>query len=130
MPVPTLDQVQKKEASIKTKIADSGESLEKAARRTLGKQLRRVQRKRRHMVAEAKRRAPKPKEKAEESKPAEVKAAATEAPAKTEEATPAAAPAKVEAEAPAEAPAKAEAAAPAKAPADEAKPEAEAKKDE
>ena len=79
MPVPTIEQLQQKEASLKQTIGEKGESLDKPKRRELAKKLRRVQRRRRRMVTEAVRRAPKPKE-----KPAETKAAETTGDAATE----------------------------------------------
>jgi hypothetical protein len=60
MPVPTLEQVRKREASIKKKIAAGGAAAKPADRRALGKKLRRTQRKRRRMVAVAARPAPGP----------------------------------------------------------------------
>ena len=78
MPVPNVEQLKEKEASLKKLIADQGESTERAKRRALGKKLRRVQRRRRKMVVEAERRAAKPKAAPEAAAP-EAAAAETEA---------------------------------------------------
>ena len=61
MPVPTADQVKKKESSLKNVIAEQGESMEPAKRRLAKKKLKRAQRKRREMAVQAARRAPKAK---------------------------------------------------------------------
>ena len=76
MPVPNVEQLKEKEASLKKLIADQGESTERAERRALGKKLRRVQRRRRKLVVEAERRAAKPKA-APEAAVAETEAAET-----------------------------------------------------
>jgi hypothetical protein len=65
MPVPNIEQLKEREASIKKRLADQGESPDRAKRRELGKKLRRVQRRRRRMVAEEARKASKPKEQPE-----------------------------------------------------------------
>ena len=114
MPSPTVEQLQKREASIKKAIAALGEAPDVTKRRALRKKLKRTQRRRRLDVILAVRHAPKPKAevKAEEPK-AEVKAEKPKAEVKAEEPK-----AEVKAEEP-----KAEAAAPAEAPAEESKEE-------
>ncbi len=101
MPATTLERVQQREAKIKEAIAGLGEAPDVAKSRELGKQLRRIQRKRRALSVQAERVA----------KLAEKAAAAKAAPAPTEPA-----PAPAAEEAPAEVPAEA-------APAEEAKAE-------
>ena len=76
MPSPTLDQIKHREAALKKALAEQGESMDPAKRRSAGKKLRRAQRRRREMVVHAARIAPKPKETAEA--PAEAGAAAEE----------------------------------------------------
>ena len=61
MPVPNVEQLKQKEASLKKLIADQGESTDRAERRALGKKLRRTQRRRRKLAIEVARRATKPK---------------------------------------------------------------------
>lgn len=77
MPVPSIEQIQKKEAGLKKLIAEQGESMEAVPRRALGKKLRRAQRKRRRMEAHAARTKPKaaPAAAAEAAAPAEEPAA-------------------------------------------------------
>ena len=88
MPSPTVEQLQKKESSLKKALADMGETPDQLKQKSLRKKLKRTQRRRRLDVITAARNAPKPK--------AEVKA---EAPKEAAAEKPA------EAEAPAEAPA-------------------------
>ncbi len=74
MPVPTVEQLEKMEASLKKVIAEQGETTEAAKRRATKKKLHRVQRKRRRFVALATARAKaQPKPAAEASKSAESK---------------------------------------------------------
>jgi hypothetical protein len=64
MPVPTIQQLEKKEASLKQVVADQGDSTEAAKRRATKKKLRRAQRKRRRFATEQARQEkmkPKPK---------------------------------------------------------------------
>jgi hypothetical protein len=61
MPVPNIEQLKQKEASLKKLIADQGESTDRTERRALGKKLRRVQRRRRKLAIEVARRTAKPK---------------------------------------------------------------------
>ena len=61
MPVPTVDQIKKKESSLKRTLAEQGESMEPAKRRHVRKKLKRAQRKRRDILVQVARRAPKPK---------------------------------------------------------------------
>ena len=70
MPSPSIDQLQKRETSIKKAIADLGDAPDQLKRRSLRKKLRRTQRRRRLDVTLAARNAPKPKADAaaEESK--------------------------------------------------------------
>jgi hypothetical protein len=75
MPATTLEQVQQREAQIKDAIAGLGEAPDVAKSRELGKQLRRVQRKRRALAAQAER-AAKAEEKAAAAKAAPAPAAA------------------------------------------------------
>ncbi len=71
MPAPTVEQLEKTEASLKKVVAEQGETTETAKRRAAKKKLRRVQRKRRRFVArETARGKAQPKPAAEESKPA------------------------------------------------------------
>jgi len=66
MPSPTVEQLQKKEISLKKALADLGETPDQTKQRSLRKQLKRTQRRRRLDVTLAARNAPKPK--AEEPK--------------------------------------------------------------
>jgi hypothetical protein len=50
MPVPTVDQVQKRVESLKKTLAEKGEGLEVPQRRKLAKRLRRAQRKGRRLA--------------------------------------------------------------------------------
>ena len=86
MPSPTVEQLQKREASIKKSIAGLGEAPDQLKLRGLRKKLKRTQRRRRLDVVLAVRHAPKPKAevKAEEPK-AEVKAEEPKAEVKAEE---------------------------------------------
>ena len=59
MPVPTAEQIKKRESSLKKTLAEQGESMEPAKRRLAKKKLKRVQRKRREMTLQAARRATK-----------------------------------------------------------------------
>lgn len=61
MPVSNIEQLKKKEATLKKLIADQGESTDRAERRALGKKLRRTQRRRRKLAIEIERRTVKPK---------------------------------------------------------------------
>ncbi len=71
MPAPTVEQLEKMEASLKKVIAEQGETTEAAERRATKKKLHRVQRKRRRFVArETVQAKAQPKPAAEESKPA------------------------------------------------------------
>ena len=71
MPAPTVEQLEKMEASLKKVIAEQGETTEAAKRRATKKKLHRVQRKRRRFVArETAQAKAQPKPAAEESKPA------------------------------------------------------------
>ena len=66
MPSPTVEQLQKKEISLKKALADLGETPDQTKQRSLRKKLKRTQRRRRLDVITAARNAPKPK--AEEPK--------------------------------------------------------------
>ena len=69
MPVPTIEQLERMETSLKKVVADQGEATEAAKRRATKKKLRRVQRKRHRFVAlETARAKAQPKPAAEESK--------------------------------------------------------------
>ena len=60
MPVPSVEKVQKREAALKSVLAEQAESMEPARRRRAVKQLKRAQRKRRRLAEKAKRHAAKP----------------------------------------------------------------------
>ncbi len=71
MPAPTIEQLERMEASLKKVVADQGETTEAAKRRATGKKLRRVQRKRQRFVAlETSKAKSQPKPAAAESQPA------------------------------------------------------------
>ncbi len=53
MPAPTVEQLEKTEASLKKVIAEQGETTEAVKRRATKKKLRRAQRKRRRFVVTA-----------------------------------------------------------------------------
>ncbi len=85
MPVPTVEQLEKIEASLKKVIAEQGETTEAAKRRATKKKLHRVQRKRRRFVArETAMTKAQPKPAAEESKPEPQPAAEQSKETKTE----------------------------------------------
>ena len=53
MPAKTPEQLRQRAAALKKKLAEKGESLDGEKRRALAKKVRRVQRKRRRLVATA-----------------------------------------------------------------------------
>ena len=55
MPVPDVEQLRKREGSLRNKIAEMGESADPIGRRRLRKSLKRVQRKRREILASTER---------------------------------------------------------------------------
>ncbi len=68
MPLMTVDKLKQREAALKGKLAQQGDSLEGPKLRALKKKIRRAQRRRRQLVSLAKRHA------AKTPKPAEAKA--------------------------------------------------------
>ena len=57
MPAKNVEQLRQKAAALKKKLAEKGESLSGAAARARAKKIRRLQRRRRVMEADAKRKA-------------------------------------------------------------------------